>query len=98
LRRIHELHQTFDGNERRQEYGDPGPATIQGRISTVGFGNTFSTYGPTPTHLRQLEIAREELATLVAALDTILTAELPALEEDLEAAGVPWSQGRGVPR
>jgi photosystem II stability/assembly factor-like uncharacterized protein len=97
-RRVQALSQTFGGNDLRAQYGDPGPATIQGRISTVAFGNTFSTYGPTPMHLRQLEIARQELDELAATLDGIVSGELPALEADLDAAGVPWSQGRGVPR
>ncbi|MDH3403505.1 MAG: glycosyl hydrolase [Acidobacteriota bacterium] len=98
LGRVRELHETFDGNERRADFGDPGPATIAGRLGSVGLGNMFSTYGPTPMQRRQLAIASEELAELAAAVDEIAAVELPALEADLDAAGVPWSPGRGVPK
>ncbi len=97
LRRVQDLHETFDGNERRARFGDPGPATISSRLGMIGFGNSFSTYGPTAMHLRQLEIVKEEFADLAAAVDEILSVDLPALEADLDAAGVPWSPGRGVP-
>ena len=33
-----------------------------------------------------------------AELDAVLKSELPALESDLDAAGVPWTPGRGVGR
>lgn len=96
LRRLIVLHESFDGNERRGEYGDPGPATIDGRLGVVSIGNVFSTYGPTPMHLRQFEIAKEEFAELVHSL-AALSEEIEALEADLDAAGVPWSPGRGIP-
>jgi photosystem II stability/assembly factor-like uncharacterized protein len=97
LRRVQDLHETFDGNERRARFGDPGPATISSRLGMVGFGNTFSTYGPTAMHRRQLDIVKEEFEELAASVDEIVSVELPALEADLDAAGVPWSPGRGVP-
>jgi len=97
LRRLQDLHLSFDGSETRASFGDHGPATIQGRIGLVGFGNSFSTYGPTAGHLRQLEIATEEFEALTASVDAILSHELPALHAALDAAGVPWSKGRGLP-
>ena len=56
-----------------------------------------STYGPTPMHLRQFEIAQEEFAELSATLTQLLETDLPTLEAELDAAGVPWTPGRGVP-
>ncbi len=97
LRRVHGLHLRWDGDQRREEYGDPGPVPIASRLSTVRIGNTYSTYGPTAMHRRQLEIAREEFAELAADLATILEEEMPALERALDEAGVPWSTGRGLP-
>ncbi|MCZ6507953.1 MAG: glycosyl hydrolase, partial [Acidobacteria bacterium] len=98
LREMQDLHVTFDGNEMRETHGDPGPATIQGRLGTVGIGNMFSTYGPTAMHQRQFEIAKEEFEELATAVGRIVSEELPALEAELDAAGVPWSMGRGVPQ
>jgi photosystem II stability/assembly factor-like uncharacterized protein len=97
LRRLKVLHESLGGNERRANYGDPGPATIQSRLGAVGIGNSFSTYGPTAMHRRQFEIASEEFAALAAAVKGLVEDELAALAVELDAAGVPWTSGRGVP-
>lgn len=91
------LHQTFDGNEQRQDFGDPGPATIASRLGAVSIGNFFSTYGPTTMHRQQFAIAKQEFAEVAAKVDQLVAVDLPALEADLDAAGVPWSAGRPVP-
>ncbi len=96
--RVVGLHDILAGNDRRDdEYADPGPVTVMRRLGVVSMGNFMSTYGPTPMHRRQLEIAREEFAELRDAFDRILSEEIPALEQRLDAAGVPWSPGRGLP-
>ena len=60
-------------------------------------GTSNSTYGPTPTHRRSLEIAEKQYAQLKKDLDGIVKQELPALAAALQAAGVPWSPGREIP-
>ena len=60
-------------------------------------GNRLSTYGPTPTHRRQFEIAKDQFAALREQLTQLVDTDLPALEAQLDAAGVPWTPGRGVP-
>ena len=60
-------------------------------------GVRLSTYGPTPTHLRSFELAQQGLADVREGLTTLVEQDLPGLEERLEAAGVPWTPGRGVP-
>ena len=52
-------------------------------------GTGRSTYGPTPTHLRTLEIAEQEMAELKARLDALVNTELPAIEDALKQAGAP---------
>ena len=83
-----------DGNERRDLLNDPGPIAIERRLDVVYMGNRWSTYGPTPTHIRSFEIAKAALAELKTALDQLVGSDLPALEKQLDAAGVPWSVGR----
>ena len=97
-RRVEELRQRLSDNPRRARLNERGPIPIQRRVSVVSSGISLSTYGPTPTHRQSYEIARAELDGLTAELTTIVDTELPALESDLEAAGVPWTPGRGVPR
>jgi len=94
--RVLVLHEKIEGNERRDFAGDPGPVSIGRRLGVAFLGNAWSTYGPTPTHRRSMEIAQNELAALQATLGEILTTELVQLESDLDAAGVPWTPGRGL--
>lgn len=96
-RRLEELSDRLRGNRLRRRFKDPGPVSILRRLEVAKSGVFMSTYGPTPTHRRSLEIAAEEFAAFGRELDRILTEELPALQRDLEAAGVPWTPGRGVP-
>jgi hypothetical protein len=96
-RRFADLELRLVGDSRRSEKGDPGPVSIKRRVQVVLTGNQVSTYGPTPTHRRSLEIATEQFAEVRAELDRLLEVDLPALENELDAAGVPWTPGRGVP-
>jgi hypothetical protein len=52
----------------------------------------MSTYGPTPTHRRSLEIAEAEFAKVA-----VLEQRLPAFEKRLEEKGAFWTPGRPVP-
>ena len=96
-RRVAELQERLGGNSRRARLNERGPISIQRRIGVANTGNFLSTYGPTPTHLESLRIGVERLDTLAAELDEIVSAELPALERELDAAGVPWTPGRPLP-
>ena len=96
-RRVFALHEELAGNDRRDNYGDPGPATVMSRLGSVGIGVGLSTYGPTAMHQRQFEIAGEDFERIHSAFEAILNEEMVALEADLDAAGVPWSEGRAIP-
>ena len=91
-----DLRERLMGNRTRRAMGDHGPVSVERRINVVVIGAALSTYGPTPTHLRSLEIAREELALILTELERLAGTDLPALEKRLDAAGVPWTPGRGV--
>ena len=82
--------------EREENFNEGGPISISNRIRTAT--RTSASYGPTPNLRSSLEIGKQEFATLRAELDALLSGELPALENDLDAAGVPWTPGRGVGR
>ncbi len=95
--RLHEAREALQGYERQNRFGEPIPPSITRRLRVVLAGNRASTYGPTPTHLRSYEIAVEELGEVRRELVQLIETDLKALEEKLEAAGVPWTPGRGVP-
>ena len=60
-------------------------------------GTGFSTQGPTATHRRSLDIAIEKFASVRGQLDALIRVELPALERELDRAGLPWTPGRATP-
>ena len=92
-----ELQQKIEGNERRDLYQDIGPVPINQRLQVAVMGNFRSTYGPTATHLASVEIAESQFADVKARLKRIHDSDLPALRQQLNEAGVPWTPGRGIP-
>jgi hypothetical protein len=71
--------------------------SISRRLEVAILGTFRSTYGPTATHLHAVEIAEIEFGEIKASLRRISEVEMPALREELNQAGVPWTPGRGVP-
>jgi len=91
------LQQEISGNEARGLYGDEGPVSISRRLEVAVMGTFRSTYGPTPTHIRSVEIAELEFAGVKSSIQRISEVEMPVLREELNNAGVPWTPGRSVP-
>jgi len=89
--------QKLNGNEKRDLFSDEGPVSIKQRLQVAMLGTFRSTYGPTPTHVRSVEIAEGEFAGVKEQLDRLTDVDLPALRTALDNAGVPWTPGRGVP-
>jgi len=92
-----DLQLQLSGDERRDLAGAAGPTSVQRRTNVVQLGTLFSTYGPTPTHQRSIEIGEQAFAGIRTALNRIFNTDLPALRKDMDDAGVPWTPGRGVP-
>ena len=95
-RRLAELRLKLVGSRQRRMKGDPGPVSILRRLTVAVMGNRYSTYGPTPTHVRSVEIAVAEFVELRAELDRLLSVDLVELEKKLDEARVPWTPGRKV--
>ncbi|MFN3193022.1 MAG: VPS10 domain-containing protein [Aureliella sp.] len=79
---------------RRNESAMPG---LQSRLRTAMFGAMGSTSGPTGTHRRQFEIVQEDFAEIHAELKELVEVEIPALLEQLDEIGAPWTPGRKLP-
>ncbi|MEN8162582.1 MAG: glycosyl hydrolase, partial [Acidobacteriota bacterium] len=95
--RLYRLDQALRGNRSRSGTGEAIPHTILRRLEVIKTGNRFSTYGPTATHRRSLEIAQAEFAPLIEELHQLLEIDLAALETRMEDAGIPWTPGRPLP-
>jgi photosystem II stability/assembly factor-like uncharacterized protein len=103
-RQLYELRQTLleldeqlHGNRSKREVGEKTKPTINSRLRFAMGGTRLSTYGPTPTHKRSLEIASSEFAELKRALEDILARKIPQMEEALRRAGAPWIEGQPIP-
>jgi photosystem II stability/assembly factor-like uncharacterized protein len=97
-RRLQDIKYEIVGSPRRENYGDPGPVSVSRRISVALMGSRHSMYGPTPTHRESAAIAEEQFGELRRSLRQLVEVDLRELERRLEAAGVPWTPGRGVPQ
>lgn len=92
-----DLEEQVRGNQSKEEIGERNPPSFQSRMFTA-YRGLNTTYGPTPTHRRNLEIAKEEFTQLRDQLEQIRTEEIPELEDALRAAGAPWIEGQAIPK
>jgi len=79
----------------RREY--PTGPSISSRIRRVVYGLHNTTAPPTQTHREQYKYAADEFADVLAQLRILVEQDLVNLEQQLEAAGAPWTPGRGLP-
>ncbi|MEL6797113.1 MAG: hypothetical protein AAFO89_09870, partial [Planctomycetota bacterium] len=93
-RRIAHMQERLSGHPRRALANDQGPVSISRRLSVVQLGTTYATHGPTPTHRESFDIASRALHEIRAELSDMIRTKIPAIEERLDDAGVPWTPGR----
>lgn len=94
---LHDVVELLRGNQAMAEVGqDPDP-TIQNRLGKVMIGTGQSTYGPTATHIRTLEIAESDFEDVRTRINTLQQTTIPAFETALIAAGGPWTPGGVIP-
>jgi photosystem II stability/assembly factor-like uncharacterized protein len=96
-RELQAIDEALVGNRARASVEDDGPHTLTRRLQAAQMGTMWSTYGPTPTHRRSLEIAEKELVAVRERINAVLEQRLPAFEKKLDAEGAPWTPGRTVP-
>jgi len=95
--RLLDLREALDGSRTRTSRAEPDLPGIAGRVNQVVRGHWNGTHGPTGTHREQYRVAREAFSAMYPDLQRLVETDLPALEERLEEAGVPWTTGRALP-
>ncbi len=95
--RLMDLRERMTGDRTKPRRNEPAMPGILSRIFTVVFGSYSATSAPTATQREGYEIVAAEWAEIDEALRQLIEVDLPAFQERLEAAGVPWTPGRGVP-
>jgi photosystem II stability/assembly factor-like uncharacterized protein len=87
----------LNGDRSKREIGEEVGPTISSRLGVAQTGVERSTYGPTPTLRRSLEIAAKEFRLIKASFEAIRMSRLPALEKAMQVAGAPWVEGQPIP-
>ena len=83
------LNSELYGNQAKLEIGEKTKPTIGERMFAVYRGIERSTYGPTDTHKRSMQLIENQLNTINSKL-TALQSDLSSLYKDLRAAGAPY--------
>lgn len=90
------LNQKLNGNPIKQQVGEKTNPGIQDRIGAAVNGTFYSTYGPTPTHKRSMQIAQDLFQEIRLNALNILGNQIPSLEKELQKAGAPWVEGQST--
>jgi hypothetical protein len=93
--RARAIRERLAGWELLEYMGERPLPSIRSRVGDATSGNGESAYGPTATQQMSLEIATSEFAEASSDL-TRLEGDFRQLQSDLDAAGVPWTPGRGA--
>lgn len=83
-------------NETRAIYKEFDEMPVTRRLWHARYAARQNAYGPTPEQRESLQIARDLYNDVKGELSNLYDVEYAALKEALDAAGVPWSPGRGV--
>ncbi len=94
--RFADLCRALRGTPDRDILGQMEATTVGDRLWVAKLGTMASTYGPTPTHLRTMEIAEREFATLKQGFRELTEEQIPGFEKQLLDAGAPWVPGMGI--
>ncbi len=95
-KRIQAERDRLTNNEARQLYNDFDEMTVTTRLFHARFAPTTNAYGPTPAQRGSLRIARSLYDDVTRQLSNLVDVEYAGLKVALDAAGVPWSPGRGI--
>jgi len=87
----------FSGSKAKGEIGEKINPTVYSRLGVAQTGTRNSTYGPTPTHKRSLEIAKSQFENIRNQLVDIVENRMPEIEKELIELGAPWIQGQPLP-
>ena len=94
---LYEIAEQLEGKASMNQVGELQAPTVGQRMFVAMIGTGRSTYGPTPTHRRSLEIAENQFAVIRDELNRLVEERIPALEAELLEAGAPWTAGGSIP-
>jgi photosystem II stability/assembly factor-like uncharacterized protein len=84
----------LQGDRTVSSRSEPVPPSITGRVGRAASRSWTSSSAPTATQERAYEIAAEAFAPVLDGLRELIEEDFAALEQEMEAAGAPWTPGR----
>ncbi len=97
---LFEVHQTLlnldmelYGHQAKRQVGEKTKPNIGQRMFRLELGISRSTYGPTPTHRKQLKIVNDQLSAIITKLEKAMQ-EMDVLGKTLKDHGAPLVEGR----
>lgn len=93
-KQLKEIQLKLYGDETMWRRGEATSPSISRRVSV----QLAATAAVTGTVKRDYEIAADEFGGLLEQLRQLIEVDLKKLEDKMEAAGAPWTPGRGVPK
>jgi photosystem II stability/assembly factor-like uncharacterized protein len=91
---LNELLVLLRGDTALARRNEPVPPSISERADGIAGDLSESLWAHTATHEQVFTIASEEFTAVRERLRTLLNTDLPALEQQMEKAGAPWTPGR----
>ncbi|MEM8710732.1 MAG: hypothetical protein AAGG01_07245, partial [Planctomycetota bacterium] len=92
--RLKELQRRVDGDDLLENANEAGPMSLGSRMAIASMGTAYSTYGPTPNHLKALDIVSRGLEAVRQELLIIESSDIARLNAALDGARAPWTPGR----
>jgi hypothetical protein len=83
------------GNPLREPYKEENAMSVVARVAHARYAPS-QAYGPTPAQRESYRIARDLYENVSRSLSNLVDVEYAGLKVALDAAGVPWSPGRGI--
>ncbi|MBV1911650.1 MAG: hypothetical protein KUG78_20325 [Kangiellaceae bacterium] len=93
---LHSIDHQLNGDSSRFEVYLSNEKTVNNWIGVAELGTAFSTYGPTPTHVKSLQHAKAQLLLERDKLNQIIRNKIPALEKGLRESGAPWVKNQAL--
>ncbi len=94
--RVQQERDRLINNASRELFQEFDEMTVDRRLFHARFVPTTNAYGPTPAQRESLRIARDLYDGVSRQLSNLIDVEYAGLKVALDAAGVPWSPGRGI--
>jgi photosystem II stability/assembly factor-like uncharacterized protein len=91
---LRDIYTVLYGDRMLRRRGEPTSPSLIRRVSR----QLNTTAAVTTTSKRNYEIAAADFAVVLEKLRKLVEVDLKKLKEEVEAAGAPWTPGRGIPK